>query len=274
VYAAIRHQRADGSVIYVDEHGQPLGDYFLKYPLSYSRITSVYSDSRMHPVLRIKRPHYGVDFAAPIGTPVRSIGDGIVKEASYKGSAGRMIRIEHNSTYATAYLHLHSIKSNIRPGMRVARGEVIGTVGQTGLASGPHLHFSLYKNGKYVDPLSEKLHWEMPLKDRIDPKVLRVTLRELGTFHQAYLRRVSVVDKGQGAGGSTDLSHGDLMHKMVLAHNVNDDVASMVNQGAKPHNHHRLGDELDVILEDPRLQLKGNRGKPCDSLNVFACSPR
>jgi murein DD-endopeptidase MepM/ murein hydrolase activator NlpD len=186
--AAIRHV---DSGVYLDENGQPLGDFFLKYPLSFSRISSVYSDSRMHPVLHSKRPHYGVDFAAPIGTPVRTIGNGVVESAGYAGAAGKMVKIRHNETYSTAYLHLNSINPQIKIGSKVERGQVIGQVGKTGLASGPHLHYSLYKNGKYTDPMKESLAGISSGLKMIDSRALNVVLKELGSYHNEYLRRIS-----------------------------------------------------------------------------------
>jgi murein DD-endopeptidase MepM/ murein hydrolase activator NlpD len=106
----------------------------------------------MHPILRIRRPHLGVDYSAPIGTPVRSIGDGRVISAGMSGEAGRMIKIQHNSIYATAYLHLSRFASGITAGKMVKQGEVIGFVGSSGLSTGPHLDFRFYKNGSPIDP--------------------------------------------------------------------------------------------------------------------------
>jgi murein DD-endopeptidase MepM/ murein hydrolase activator NlpD len=151
--AAVKGVNHKNKEIYFDENSKPIGGYFLRYPVNFTRVSSVFSDARLHPVLGVRRPHNGVDFAAPIGTPVRTVGDGIVTFASYAGGGGKTVRIKHNGTYTTAYLHLNSISRGLRPGSRVTRGTVIGTVGMTGMATGPHLHFSLYKNGVYIDPL-------------------------------------------------------------------------------------------------------------------------
>ena len=107
----------------------------------------------MHPILRIRRPHFGVDYAAPIGTPVHSIGDGRITSATSENGAGRMVRIQHNSVYATAYLHLSRFGDGIAPGVFVKQGDIIGYVGSSGLSTGPHLDFRFYMNGSPVDPL-------------------------------------------------------------------------------------------------------------------------
>lgn len=138
---------------YFDESGNSLRREFLKAPLRFSRISSRFSHSRMHPILKYRRPHHGVDYAAPQGTPVRTIGDGLVTEASYKGGGGNTIKIKHNGTYTTVYMHLWKFADGIKPGTRVTQGQVIGYVGSTGLSTGPHLDFRFYKNGSPVDPL-------------------------------------------------------------------------------------------------------------------------
>jgi murein DD-endopeptidase MepM/ murein hydrolase activator NlpD len=155
--AAVRLQSADGQWRYYDELGENLAQTFLRYPLSFSRISSVFSTSRFHPVLKRRRPHNGVDFAAPTGTPVRTVADGVVTFSGWSGGGGKTIKINHGSRYATAYLHLSQINANVRKGTKVKRGQLIGKVGATGLASGPHLHFGFYDRGRYVDPLAIKL---------------------------------------------------------------------------------------------------------------------
>jgi murein DD-endopeptidase MepM/ murein hydrolase activator NlpD len=107
----------------------------------------------MHPILRIRRPHFGVDYAAPVGTPVHAIGDGRVISATSENGSGKMVRIQHNSVYATAYLHLSRFGDNIATGVFVKQGDIIGFVGSTGLSTGPHLDFRFYMNGSPVDPL-------------------------------------------------------------------------------------------------------------------------
>lgn len=143
----------DSTESYFDSEGNSLRKAFLKAPLQYSRVSSRFSGSRLHPILRIRRPHYGVDYAAPVGTPVHAVGDGRVTQASHEGGSGRMVRIVHNSVYSTAYLHLSRFGTGIAPGAYVKQGDVIGYVGSSGLSSGPHLDFRFYKNGTPVDPL-------------------------------------------------------------------------------------------------------------------------
>lgn len=155
--AAVRHVDSDGTARYYDSKGKPLGSFFLRYPVKFTRISSVFSNSRLHPVLKRRRPHNGVDFAAPTGTPVRSAANGVITVAGYRGGAGNVVKISHGEKYVTAYLHLNKIAKGIRSGTKVSQGQVIGTVGSTGLATGPHLHYSFYVNGVYTDPLKVKL---------------------------------------------------------------------------------------------------------------------
>jgi murein DD-endopeptidase MepM/ murein hydrolase activator NlpD len=143
----------DGKESFFDAEGASLQKAFLKAPLQFSRISSHFSSSRMHPILRIRRPHYGVDYAAPLGTPVHAIGDGRVTAATMENGAGRMVRIQHNSVYATAYLHLSRFGDGITPGAMVKQGDIVGYVGSSGLSTGPHLDFRFYMNGSPVDPL-------------------------------------------------------------------------------------------------------------------------
>jgi len=143
----------DSTMSFYDTTGASLRKAFLKAPLRYSRISSRFSGGRLHPILKIVRPHHGVDYAAPIGTPVVAIGDGRVSSTSYEGGAGRMVRITHNSVYSTAYLHLSRYGPGIAPGVYVKQGQVIGYVGSSGLSTGPHLDFRFYRNGSAIDPL-------------------------------------------------------------------------------------------------------------------------
>lgn len=155
--AVVRDVSKDGTVRYFDEKGSMPTKSFLRYPVKFSRISSMFTHSRFHPVLKISRPHNGVDFSAPQGTAVRTVGDGVVVHSGYGPSTGNMIRIQHNARYVTEYMHLHSISKSARKGARVNRGDVIGTVGRTGLSSGVHLHFGLFDKGKYIDPMKSKI---------------------------------------------------------------------------------------------------------------------
>ena len=120
----------------------------------------------MHPILKIRRPHHGVDYAAPIGTPVYSIGDGRIVSATYQGGEGRMVKVKHNGVYTTTYMHLSRFASGIQSGKYVTQGELIGYVGSTGLSTGPHLDFRVYKNGTPIDPLK----MESPPVDPVKPE--------------------------------------------------------------------------------------------------------
>ena len=143
----------DSTMSFYDTTGASLRKAFLKAPLRFSRISSRYSGARMHPILKTVRPHHGVDYAAPVGTPVMAIGDGRVTQTAYENGAGRIVRITHNSVYSTAYLHLSRFGEGIAPGGYVKQGQVVGYVGSTGLSTGPHLDFMFYRNGYAVDPL-------------------------------------------------------------------------------------------------------------------------
>jgi murein DD-endopeptidase MepM/ murein hydrolase activator NlpD len=146
------------------EHGNSLRKALLKYPIEFSRISSRYSKSRFHPVVKVFRPHLGTDFAAPEGTPIRSVGDGIVEEAHYTANNGNYVKVRHNGTYTTGYLHMSKIASGMRPGVHVRQGQTIGYVGSTGLATGPHLCYRFWKNGVQVDALMVELPPSMPVK--------------------------------------------------------------------------------------------------------------
>lgn len=178
-YYAVHHEQKDGSSAFFDEQGNALGNYFLRYPLKFTRISSTFSNARFHPVLARMKAHRGVDFAAPIGTPVRAVADAVVVLSGWRGGAGKMVRLKHSDRFTTEYMHLHTIKSGIKTGARVKRGEVIGTVGMTGLATGPHLHFGLFDRGRYVDPLKTDLPNLAPEHLRIPKDYLLATIQTL-----------------------------------------------------------------------------------------------
>lgn len=145
----------DKSMGFFDSEGNGVQKALLKAPFKFSqRISSSFNRNRFHPVLKRRMPHNGVDYAAPIGTPVLSVGDGEVTEAQYRGANGNIVKIRHNGTYTTAYLHLNGFARGITPGTRVRQGEVIGYVGKTGRVTGVHLHYMIYKNGQPVNPLN------------------------------------------------------------------------------------------------------------------------
>jgi murein DD-endopeptidase MepM/ murein hydrolase activator NlpD len=160
---------------YFDEKANSLRKTFLKAPLRYSRISSHFSHSRLHPIHRVYRPHHGVDYAAPAGTPVMAIGDGIVTVARYRGANGNMVEIRHNSVHTTQYLHLSRYGKGIREGVRVQQGQVIGYVGSTGTSTGPHLDFRFYEHGKPINPLTVKSPPAEPVQENYKESYLAIT---------------------------------------------------------------------------------------------------
>ena len=152
-YAYYFEQNGNGQ--YFDENGANLRKAFLKAPLNYRRISSTFSNARRHPVTKVVRPHHGVDYAAPTGTPVVTVGDGTVIEKGWdKKGGGNYLKIKHNSTYTTTYMHLNGFAKGIQKGSKVKQGDLIGYVGSTGISTGPHLDFRLNKNGTYINPLT------------------------------------------------------------------------------------------------------------------------
>jgi len=142
---------------FVDFYGRSLKKNFLKSPVKYGRISSSYDLERFHPVLKEKRPHYGTDYAAPLGTPIYSVAAGKISIASATKNNGNYIKIQHDKTYVTQYLHMSKFAKGIKKGVKVQQGEIIGYVGETGLASGPHVCFRFWKNGKQVDHLKDEI---------------------------------------------------------------------------------------------------------------------
>jgi murein DD-endopeptidase MepM/ murein hydrolase activator NlpD len=153
---ALLHEDEDGHGGYYTPEGQALGRHFLRYPVEFTKISSTFSYRRFHPILRRSRPHLGVDFAAPRGTPVHAVAAGKVLEAGWERGLGRTVRIEHADDYRTTYGHLSRIGSSLRQGRTVRRGQVIGYVGSTGLSTGNHLHYGVERDGTHVDPLALK----------------------------------------------------------------------------------------------------------------------
>src|SRR4030042_2525714 len=147
----------NGKVDYYDADGKSLRRAFLKAPLSFRSISSHFSKRRFHPILKIYRPHHGLDYTAPAGTPVSTIGDGKVIFAGYKGQYGKLVIIKHPNGYKTYYGHLSRIGKDIKGGKKIQQGQVIGYVGSTGLATGPHLHYGMRINNRPVNPLSIKI---------------------------------------------------------------------------------------------------------------------
>ena len=155
-YEAFRHELPDGRAGYYARNGTPLRKQFLKAPLKFTRITSKFSNRRFHPVLRYFRAHHGVDYGAPVGTPVMTTADGVVMQTSHDRGEGNFVRIRHTSRIETMYMHLSRFAKGMKHGTRVTQGQVIGYVGATGLVTGPHLDYRVNDGGKWLDPLKLK----------------------------------------------------------------------------------------------------------------------
>jgi murein DD-endopeptidase MepM/ murein hydrolase activator NlpD len=155
-YSAYSYTNAKGDTAYYDEKGNPLRKAFLKSPLAFSRISSGYSMSRLHPILKYRRPHQGIDYAAPTGTPISTVADGVIAQVGSNKSQGRFVRVRHPNGYETIYNHMSKFAKVSRQGAKVKQGQTIGYVGSTGLATGPHLDFRMRLNGKLINPLKIK----------------------------------------------------------------------------------------------------------------------
>ena len=162
-YYAFPFDQGEGTD-YFDEDGKSLRKALLKYPIEFTRISSRYTMNRFHPVQRRWKAHLGTDFAAPSGTPIRSVGDGIIEEAQYKSNNGNYVKVRHNGTYTTQYLHMSRIAEGVRAGTKVKQGQTIGYVGSTGLATGPHLCYRFWRKGVQVDALRVELPPSQPVK--------------------------------------------------------------------------------------------------------------
>jgi murein DD-endopeptidase MepM/ murein hydrolase activator NlpD len=164
VYSAYYFADAEGHSDYYSAAGQSLKRDLLKTPIKFSRITSTFSRKRFHPLLKEYRPHMGVDYAAAVGTPVFAAGNGRIQFAGWRGGLGRAIEIEHRRSLTTTYGHLSRFAAGIHEGAMVKQGEVIGYVGASGLATGPHLDYRVIRNGRFVNPVSIKLEPSKPIK--------------------------------------------------------------------------------------------------------------
>ena len=179
----LRAVRFDGKASqgYYSPDGKPLRKAFLRSPLKFSRISSGFTRSRFHPILKTVRPHFGVDYAAPVGTPVMASGDGVVILAGWDGGYGKTVKIRHPNGYQTLYGHLSRI--NVRPGQRVTQEQYIGSVGMTGLATGPHLDYRMIKDGVFVNPLKIQ-----------SPRAEPVPRRERAAFEATRDRALALLD--------------------------------------------------------------------------------
>jgi len=190
-YKAIRYDLANGSTEYFTPEGKSMRKTYLKSPVKFSRISSRFSTSRKHPVLGYTRAHRGVDYAASSGTPIRAIGDGRVVYSRWKGGYGRFIEIRHNnSAHSTAYAHLRSYGRGIKQGRRVKQGQIIGYVGMSGLATGPHLHFEFRVRGRAVNPLAVKHSSAKPVPEKELAQFKEVASNMLDRLSAPLLARV------------------------------------------------------------------------------------
>jgi murein DD-endopeptidase MepM/ murein hydrolase activator NlpD len=155
---------------YYDEEGRPAKSTFLRAPVKHVRISSGFSMRRFHPIRRQSIPHLGTDYAAPYGTPIIAVADGVVSQAAYGGNNGRFVKLRHDKVYETQYLHMQGFARGIRPGVRVKQGQTIGYVGSTGLATGPHVCFRFWKNGRQVNHLREVFQPAKPMPQSELPK--------------------------------------------------------------------------------------------------------
>lgn len=192
-YNAIKYEDENISG-YFDEEGNSVQKALLKAPFRYNqRISSGFSRNRFHPVLKRRVPHYGVDYAAPHGTPVLSVGDGTVTESRYRGANGNIVKIRHNSTYETAYLHLSGFARGIKEGRSVEQGQVIGYVGKTGRVTGTHLDYRIYKNDKPVNPLTV----DLPSSESIpDSSMANFKKKRDKYFEELNIRDKPIADSG------------------------------------------------------------------------------
>tara|TARA_B100000674_G_scaffold242407_1_gene199456 strand:- start:1690 stop:2853 length:1164 start_codon:yes stop_codon:yes gene_type:complete len=163
-YFAYYYKEKNGRGDYFNEKGQTLRKAFLMAPVDYKRISSRYSKNRKHPVTGRWKGHFGTDYAAATGTPIWTTADGVVVKASYTRNNGNYVKIKHNNTYTTQYLHMSKIKNGIKRNVKVKQGQIIGYVGSTGLATGPHVCYRFWKNGRQVDPYKQKLPPGDPIK--------------------------------------------------------------------------------------------------------------
>ncbi len=194
---AVLYKNSNGISGYYNLRGEALQKTLLKSPLNYRRITSKFSRSRMHPILKIRRPHYGVDFAAPTGTPVVAAGDGEVAFKGWRGEYGNSVIISHANGYQTYYGHLSRFAKGISKGKKVKQNQVIGYVGMTGLATGPHLDYRVKKDGRFIDPLNMKLPSASPVpKNCYDDfcsvrDEMLLTLETIGDTSKVYVSKAS-----------------------------------------------------------------------------------
>ena len=174
---------------YFDAEGRPARKTFLKAPVKFSRISSNYNLRRFHPIKGKTIPHLGTDYAAPYGTEIRSVADGVISASAYTGGNGNFVKVKHDKVYETQYLHMSRFAKGIRPGVRVRQGQTIGYVGSTGLATGPHVCFRFWKNGRQVNHLKEKIPSPQPMKMSELPNFFAFRDKILDRLNQVHFDR-------------------------------------------------------------------------------------
>jgi murein DD-endopeptidase MepM/ murein hydrolase activator NlpD len=197
LFEAFRFESPDGRAGYYTRNGTPVRKQFLRAPLKFSRITSGFTKRRFHPILKKMRPHYGVDYGAPTGTPVMSTADGVVVYAGYDGGEGNHVRIKHNARTETAYLHLSRFAKGLKKGTRVEQGDVIGYVGSTGLSTAPHLDYRVREGGKWINPLELKSIAPDPLGGT-SLRQFRETVAQTSAKLDSGMARIAQAEKSRG----------------------------------------------------------------------------
>jgi murein DD-endopeptidase MepM/ murein hydrolase activator NlpD len=191
-YKAFRYSATNGGARYYDENGKALQKAFLKSPLNYSKISSYFTNSRLHPILKVTRPHPGIDYAAPKNTPVKTVADGVILDMAYNKTMGRYMINKHANGNETSYYHLNGFAKGLRKNSSVSQGDVIGYVGKTGLATGYHLDFRMAKNGRYINPMDTPV-----------PRVEPVPAEEMNRFESRVAEYVEKLTSGQAVAMST-----------------------------------------------------------------------
>jgi murein DD-endopeptidase MepM/ murein hydrolase activator NlpD len=182
VYRAVRFTAEDGSTGYYTPDGKPMRKAFLRAPVDFTRVSSVFNPARLHPILNTIRGHMGTDYAAPTGTPVHAAGDGRVSFEGTRGGYGNAIVLDHSNSVSTLYGHMSRFAGNVHMGSHVSQGDVIGYVGMTGLATGPHLHYEYLMNGVHMNPQTVKLPGAEPLRAESMDKFRTATAALLGSL--------------------------------------------------------------------------------------------
>lgn len=201
-YTAYRFQKPDGGVAYYSEEGRPLQNSFLRTPVDFTRISSRFSAARMHPILGRMRAHKGVDYAAPRGTPIYAAGDGVVQFAGRAHGYGNFVIIRHNKHISTAYGHMLKFAAHLHRGEHVRQGQVIGFVGMTGLATGPHLHYEFRVDGVQRNPLTVTLPKPEPLQGALMADFRRQTSQVVARIHAIDSNRLALAAPGVTTAGS------------------------------------------------------------------------